>query len=442
MVDRRPALIARCTTPADVAAAIRHARDAGLEIGVKCGGHGILGLAVPDAGLMIDLSPMGEVRVDPARRRAAVQGGASAPSIDRPIGTAWPRRRATCHIRASAGSPSVAAWAGWPAARAGVRQRRGIHGRDGRRRDGPRERDGASGPVLGSARWGRQLRCRHRVRVPAPPDDRPGAFGRVLLRPVRSRGHRRRPGLARPAALGATRGDPDLRHDHGGRAAVPAGATPRPPGRHRRLRVGRRHGRGSGLPRAVPPDRHAAGRGDRRDALRRPAEQRRRAAPPWPSALLGRPLPDRVQRHGDRCLPGAWDRTGRSDPDWATMPGGGFQAYGGAIAEVGDDDSAFSHRDTLLEFFAGSSWADPAEDDARMAGARRWAASMEAFSSGTYVNVISDPGEEGVSGLRLRAARPARRAETYLGSRQCLPPEPEHQAGAGRRLARRRPRVA
>ena len=128
---------------------------------------------------------------------------------------------------------------------------------------------------------------------------------------------------------------------------------------------------------------------------------------------------------------------GRSDPDWATMPGGGFQAYGGAIAEVGDDDSAFSHRDTLVEFFAGSSWADPAEDDARMAGARRWAASMEAFSSGTYVNVISDPGEEGVSRAygstqldRLAAA------ETHLGPRQRLPPEPEHQAGAGRRLAR------
>src|SRR4029078_10505497 len=54
---------------------------------------------------------------------------------------------------------------------------------------------------------------------------------------------------------------------------------------------------------------------------------------------------------------------GRSDPDWATMRGGGSQAYGGAIAEVGDDESAFSHRDTLVEFFAGSSWADPAEDD-------------------------------------------------------------------------------
>src|SRR5215203_3061363 len=68
MVDRRPALIARCTSPADVAAAIRHGRDAGLEIAVKCGAHGILGLACPEAGLMIDLTPMGDVRVDQARR--------------------------------------------------------------------------------------------------------------------------------------------------------------------------------------------------------------------------------------------------------------------------------------------------------------------------------------------------------------------------------------
>src|SRR6476660_1536577 len=81
MVDRRPALIARCTSAADVAAAIRHGRDAGLAIGVKCGGHGVLGLAVPEGGLMIDLSPMGEVRVDPARRRASVQGGALLRSL-------------------------------------------------------------------------------------------------------------------------------------------------------------------------------------------------------------------------------------------------------------------------------------------------------------------------------------------------------------------------
>src|SRR5712691_6743096 len=83
MVDRRPGLIARCTSAADVVAAIRHGRDAGLEIAVKCGGHSVLGLSVPDGGLMIDLTPMGEVRVDPERRRATVQGGALLRELDR-----------------------------------------------------------------------------------------------------------------------------------------------------------------------------------------------------------------------------------------------------------------------------------------------------------------------------------------------------------------------
>lgn len=76
MVDRHPRVIARCASPDDVVAAVRAARDLGLEIGVRCGGHNVAGLAVPDGGLMIDLTPMGAVQVDPARRRAVVQGGA------------------------------------------------------------------------------------------------------------------------------------------------------------------------------------------------------------------------------------------------------------------------------------------------------------------------------------------------------------------------------
>jgi len=83
MFDQRPAVLVRPTSVQDVAAAIRHRRDAGLEIAVKCGGHGVLGLAVPEGGLMIDLSPMGEVRVDPERRRAFVQGGALLRTLDR-----------------------------------------------------------------------------------------------------------------------------------------------------------------------------------------------------------------------------------------------------------------------------------------------------------------------------------------------------------------------
>ena len=83
MVDRRPRVIARCANAGDVVTAVRAARDLGLEIGVRCGGHSVLGLAVPDDGLMIDLTPMGAVRVDPARRRAIVQGGALLGALDR-----------------------------------------------------------------------------------------------------------------------------------------------------------------------------------------------------------------------------------------------------------------------------------------------------------------------------------------------------------------------
>ncbi|RPH34741.1 MAG: FAD-binding oxidoreductase, partial [Chloroflexi bacterium] len=82
MVDHRPALIARATSAADVAAAIRFARQRDLEIGVKCGGHSVLGLSVPNGGLMIDLTPMSGVSVDTNARRARVQGGALLRYLD------------------------------------------------------------------------------------------------------------------------------------------------------------------------------------------------------------------------------------------------------------------------------------------------------------------------------------------------------------------------
>ena len=81
-VDRRPRMIARCATVADVVGAVRTARERDLEIGVRCGGHSVLGLAVPNGGLMIDLTPMGAARVDPAQRRAWVQGGALLRALD------------------------------------------------------------------------------------------------------------------------------------------------------------------------------------------------------------------------------------------------------------------------------------------------------------------------------------------------------------------------
>ena len=75
MVDKRPAAIARCATPEDVRRALRFARGAGLEVAVRGGGHSIAGASSCDGGLMVDLSPMRGVRVDPARRTARAEPG-------------------------------------------------------------------------------------------------------------------------------------------------------------------------------------------------------------------------------------------------------------------------------------------------------------------------------------------------------------------------------
>jgi FAD/FMN-containing dehydrogenase len=81
-VDRRPRLIARCTGAADVAAAVRFARDRDLEIAVRGGGHNVAGTAGCDDGIVIDLSAMRAVSVDPAERTASVQGGALWGDVD------------------------------------------------------------------------------------------------------------------------------------------------------------------------------------------------------------------------------------------------------------------------------------------------------------------------------------------------------------------------
>jgi FAD/FMN-containing dehydrogenase len=82
-IDRHPRLIARCIGTADVIAAVRFARDHGLEIAIRGGGHNVAGTAVCDDGIVIDLSAMRAVRVDPVHRRAWVQGGALWGDVDR-----------------------------------------------------------------------------------------------------------------------------------------------------------------------------------------------------------------------------------------------------------------------------------------------------------------------------------------------------------------------
>ena len=81
-IDRHPACVARCSGVADVVAAVRFARNRELEIAVRGGGHNVAGTAVCDDGIVIDLSAMRAVWVDPAGRTAWVQGGALWADVD------------------------------------------------------------------------------------------------------------------------------------------------------------------------------------------------------------------------------------------------------------------------------------------------------------------------------------------------------------------------
>src|SRR5271167_2378767 len=83
MIDRRPGLIARCCGAADVISAVRFAREHGVVVAVRGGGHNIAGSGICDGGLVIDLSLMKSVRVDPASQRAWVEPGATLADVDK-----------------------------------------------------------------------------------------------------------------------------------------------------------------------------------------------------------------------------------------------------------------------------------------------------------------------------------------------------------------------
>jgi FAD/FMN-containing dehydrogenase len=93
LIDRRPALIARCRNSADVAASVRFGRDHGLAVAIRSGGHNVAGYAVCDEGIVIDLSSMNGVRVDPKLDRVFAEGGATWGDVDAattPFGLATP----------------------------------------------------------------------------------------------------------------------------------------------------------------------------------------------------------------------------------------------------------------------------------------------------------------------------------------------------------------
>ena len=380
MIDRRPRMIVRAASVADVVTAVRLARELDLEIGVRCGGHNVAGLAVPANGLMIDLTPLNGVRVDPNRRRARVQGGALLGALDRASQRYGLATTAGNVSHTGVGGLTLGGGMGWLARQHGLACDNVIS----------YTMVTAAGDIVTASRgenadlyWGLrggggnfgivtdfEFQLHHTgtqtlvAEFDFPADDAvPVLEGWRDLNAV----------APRQATFTA-----DVHSTATGPIATVGFVWVGDPAHGHRLLPAMR---GLGRPvaeRVTTPsylelqqrDDTTGGHAYRRHSSAHYLRQ-------FPTAAIEAFL-----------LRGATDlRAGTH------LPGVGLQAHGGAIADVADADAAFSHRGTMFEFGAGSRWTDPSEDHPRMAAARAAGAALDPYANGVYVNSLAADGK-------------------------------------------------
>jgi len=385
-VDRRPAIVARCTGTADAVAAVRFARAEGLEIAVRCGGHSVAGHGTLNGGMVIDLSPMRGVRVDPEARRAWVQGGAMLGQLDHETALRGLATTAGMVSHTGVAGLTLGGGYGYLARRHGLACDNVVSAEvvtaDGELlvASETQNADLLWGLRGGGGNFGIVTGFEFRLHPAAPiaatgdlffdTDDGPAA-----LRAFSDLTDQMPAEMLLAAAVAEVRAEWGMEDLEVGRPVVIASW---------------------------------AFTGDAADG-------RRAAAPLYAAA---RPLVEsaesmsyvRLQRYSDTSqrtgmrrywkggfvweLPDAaieafLDRG--SDGDGAPLWGGELVSLGGAIARVGEDETAYSGRTARFDFLSLSSWEDPAEDERRLAGARAYWDRMSLHMRGpAYVNSLED----------------------------------------------------
>jgi len=373
-VDRRPRYVVRCAGPQDVRRAVRVSRELGLPLGVRCGGHSAAGHAVPDDGLMIDLSLMGGVVVDPGARTAHVEGGALLGELD--VATQEHGLATTAGIVSHTGIGGLAlgGGVGWLARQLGLTC------------------DNALGFDVVTAEG--QI-------VRASADEHPdlfwalrgggGNFGVVTrfdlaLHDVGTRALSAEVDLDPATGLGALRAWLAAAYDLPRRATAHATVVAGGPLTLGFVWVG-------------PPD----------DAA--PLVRGLDDLGPLTDTRVEETTYVDLQRRSDDVTAHGFRRYGKSHyvtdlPDSALeaflaharaeVGAVTLTAYGGAIAEVDPAATAFPHRHARFELDVGARWADPGDDERHVATCRRTAGAFEPWSIGAYVNATGDEGDAGV----------------------------------------------
>ncbi|HYN69365.1 MAG TPA: FAD-binding oxidoreductase [Candidatus Eisenbacteria bacterium] len=396
MIDKRPAAIVRPRSEPDVAAAILTARVNGLQIAVRGGGHNIAGASTVDGGMVIDLRLLNAVTVDADARRAIVGGGALLRELDSATAAVGLCTTAGMVSHTGVGGLTLGGGYGWLARMYGLAC------------------DNLVGVTVVTAA-GEVVRATETENADLLWGLRGGGGNFGVATEFEFRLHRLPPVVSGGTSffryddalpvirnlLAAADGFPDRflgiaaatlgRADH----HLPAEFIGQPVaaidwGYLGEYDEGRRviepviAGHSPVLETPVSAGRSYRDLQTQSDENMHPGQRMY-----WKSSFISS-LPDA----------GIEAFLTRGAGSESPVAGVEIVQLGGAISRVGEDDTAFSHRDARFDFLAVSGWEDPAEDDVRIEHVRRaWGAVAPFASQGSYVNNMGDEGND-----RVRAA--------------------------------------
>jgi FAD/FMN-containing dehydrogenase len=388
MIDRRPALIARCAGASDVVRAVDFARTNGLPVAVRGGGHNVSGSGVCDGGLVIDLTPMKGIRVDPVARTARVDAGVTWGELD--------HETQAFGLATTGGTVSTTGIAGltlgggfgWLMRKHGLTCDNLVSAdavtADGRLLRGSEEEhaDLFWGLRGGGGNFGVVTSFEYRLHEVGPtllagPLFHPLAAARDLLRFYRDFAPTAPDALGCMAALLTSPDGVPLA------GLVPAFAGPIAEGE-----TAMRPLRAFGSPVAdhVGPIPYRTLQMLFDPAF--PAGRRNY----WKSSFL--------RGLDDAAIDALVDHVAKVP---SPHSGVAIEQFGGAVGRVEVDATAFAHRSASFNLIIFAAWDDPAQDDANIGWARElWAAMRPFAADGVYVNYLGDVRDEGED--RVRAA--------------------------------------